>query len=251
MREGTFVALIELRDITKTYGKKSSALTALRKIKLDIKQGESVAIIGKSGSGKSTLMHLMALLDSPTEGSIKISGKDTKKLQKWEVDDMRNDKFGFVFQQFYLNPRETVAANVALPLKIAGVGKRERRQRTMDALAVVDLTEKARIKTNNLSGGQKQRVCIARALVNNPEIIFADEPTGNLDSQTGKKVEDLLLKLNKDKGITLIIVTHDADLARRCKRRIFIKDGEIVDYAKRAKKAQVTKKASARKGGRK
>lgn len=235
------MALIKVQNLTKIYGKKSSAYTALQDIKLEIKQGESVAIIGKSGSGKSTLMHLMALLDSPTEGHVELSGENTAELKSWKIDELRNEKFGFVFQQFYLNPRETVLNNVALPLEIAGVGRTERRQRAMDALATVDLVEKAKNKAIDLSGGQKQRVCIARALVNHPEIIFADEPTGNLDSVNGKKIEDILLKLNKEKGITLIIVTHDSDLARRCKRRIYLKDGQIVDYTKRAKKAAKTK----------
>lgn len=251
------MALIKVRNLTKTYGKKAAKFTALKDVKLDIEQGESVAIIGKSGSGKSTLMHLMALLDSPTEGTIELSGRNTADFKNWEIDESRNEKFGFVFQQFYLNPRETVLNNVMLPLEIAGVGRAERKQRAMDALATVDLIEKAKNKAIDLSGGQKQRVCIARALVNHPEIIFADEPTGNLDSVNGKKIEDLLLKLNKEKGITLIIVTHDADLARRCKRRIYLKDGQIVDYAKRAKKAAKTKSKNAdnakpkTKGGRK
>jgi putative ABC transport system ATP-binding protein len=228
--------VISARNLSKTYGKKSNALTALRKVKLDIKQGESVAIIGKSGSGKSTLMHLLALLDTPSSGTVKIGKKDSASLKKWELNELRNEKFGFVFQQFFMNARDTVLNNVILPLKIAGVSGSERRQRALDALATVDLLDKAKSRCKNLSGGQKQRVCIARALVNNPEIIFADEPTGNLDSHTGKKIEDLLLKLNKNKGITLIVVTHDSDLARRCQRRIYIKDGQVVDYAKRFKK---------------
>lgn len=232
------MALIEVRNLTKTYGKKTAKFTALQDVKLDIEQGESVAIIGKSGSGKSTLMHLMALLDPPTEGTIKLAGKKTSELKYWEIDEIRNDKFGFVFQQFYLNPRESVLNNVILPLEIAGVSRSERKQRAMDALATVDLVEKAKSKAVDLSGGQKQRVCIARALVNNPEIIFADEPTGNLDSVTGKKIEDLLLKLNKEKGITLILVTHDSDLARRCKRRIYLKDGQVVDYSRGKKKSK-------------
>ncbi|GHU07070.1 ABC transporter ATP-binding protein [Alphaproteobacteria bacterium] len=235
------MAYISARDLGKTYGKKSSAFTALKNVKLDIEQGESVAIIGKSGSGKSTLMHLLALLDHPTSGSVKIGKKDASELRKWEINDLRNEKFGFVFQQFFMNPRDTVLANVMLPLKIAGLDRRERRQRAMDALATVDLVDKAKSKARDLSGGQKQRVCIARALVNNPEVIFADEPTGNLDSQTGKMIENLLLDLNKHKGITLIVVTHDSDLARRCKRRVHIKDGEIVDYVGRGKKAARTR----------
>jgi putative ABC transport system ATP-binding protein len=225
--------LLSVKKLTKVYGRKSSAFTALRNVSLDIKQGESVAIIGKSGSGKSTLMHLLALLDTPTSGTIKIAGKKTSDLKKWELNDLRNEKFGFVFQQFFMNPRDTVLGNVILPLKIGGVGRRERRQRALDALATVDLLDKAKSRAVDLSGGQKQRVCIARALVNNPEVIFADEPTGNLDSHTGKKIEDLLINLNKTKNITLIIVTHDSDLARRCKRRVHIKDGELVDYRKK------------------
>lgn len=240
------MALIEVQDLTKTYGKKTSAYTALRGVNLKIEQGESVAIIGKSGSGKSTLMHLMALLDTPTEGTIKFAGKNTADFKEWESDELRNEKFGFVFQQFYLNSRESVLNNVMLPLEIAGMGRSERRQRAMDALAAVDLVEKAKAKANDLSGGQKQRVCIARALVNAPEVIFADEPTGNLDSVTGKKIEDILLQLNKEKGITLIMVTHDSDLARRCKRRVYLKDGQVVDYAKRARKAAKTKDKNAK-----
>ncbi|MDR1196909.1 MAG: ABC transporter ATP-binding protein [Candidatus Nomurabacteria bacterium] len=241
------MALISAKNLGKTYGKKSNTFEALRKVNLEIKAGESVAIIGKSGSGKSTLMHLLALLDAPTSGIIKYNGKDVADLRSWEINDLRNEKFGFVFQQFFMNPRDTVLNNVILPLKIAGMDRRERKQRALDALAAVDLLDKVKARGINLSGGQKQRVCIARALVNNPEIIFADEPTGNLDSQTGKKIEDLLLKLNKTKNITLVVVTHDADLARRCKRRVYIKDGEIVDYQKRARKAAKTKTRKAAK----
>ena len=226
------MALIEVQNLTKTYGKKSSAYTALKGINLEIERGESIAIIGKSGSGKSTLMHLMALLDSPTKGQINLSEKSTNKLKPREVDDLRNEKFGFVFQQFYLNPRDSVINNVMLPLEIAGIDRPDRKRRALDALATVDLVEKAKNKATDLSGGQKQRVCIARALVNNPEVIFADEPTGNLDSINGEKIEDLLFKLNKEKGITLIIVTHDSDLAKRCDRQIHLKDGQIVDREK-------------------
>jgi putative ABC transport system ATP-binding protein len=240
-QESGKMAIISARDLSKVYGKRQSAFTALGDVKVDIESGESVAIVGKSGSGKSTLMHLLALLDTPTTGTIKFSGKDVSELKEWEINDLRNEKVGFVFQQFFMNSRDTVLNNVMLPLTIAGVDRRERKQRALDALAVVDLLDKAKSRAKDLSGGQKQRVCIARALINNPEVIFADEPTGNLDSMTGKKVVDLLLKLNKEKGITLIVVTHDTDLARRCKRRIYIKDGKIVDYTKRAKKAAITK----------
>lgn len=219
--------VIEVRDLVKVYGKKSTAFQALKGIDLDINEGESVAIVGKSGSGKSTLMHLLALLDKPTAGTIKIDGIDSTKLSGRELNKLRNRTFGFVFQQFFMNPNDSVLENVVLPLKIAGVGARERRNLAAKALATVGLEERMRFKANDLSGGQKQRVCIARAIVNNPKILFADEPTGNLDSATGEKVIDLLFGLNKEKGVTLIIVTHDEDLAKLCDRQIRIADGEI------------------------
>jgi putative ABC transport system ATP-binding protein len=219
--------LLSVKNLTKTYGKGSSAFTALRGLDLEIKEGEVVAVIGKSGSGKSTLMHLLALLDRPSEGSISIGGTDAARLKRKKVDALRNKEFGFVFQQFFLNANDSVLNNVILPLKIAGIGSRERKRRGLEVLKAVELEDKAGNKARNLSGGQKQRVVIARALINNPKIIFADEPTGNLDSATGKKIEDLLFQLNKDHGITLIFVTHDPDLAKRCQRQIHIKDGLI------------------------
>ena len=224
--------MIEVQHVTKRYGKKESAFTALDDVSLSIPGGASVAIVGKSGSGKSTLMHLVALLDKPTKGTILIDGKDTQKLPAAELNTLRNKSFGFVFQQFFLNANDTVLNNVILPLKIAGIGRRERTRRGMEALKAVELVEKASNKANDLSGGQKQRVCIARALINDPSVIFADEPTGNLDSATGRKIEDLLFDLNKTKGITLIVVTHDDDLAKRCSRQIHIKDGRILKGAK-------------------
>ena len=213
-------------NIRKVYGKKSSLFVALDDINLDIKRGESVAITGKSGSGKSTLMHILALLDKPTGGIVKVDGQDATTLRQSKINKLRNQKFGFVFQQFFMNSRDTVLNNVILPLKIAGVGYTKRRKRAMQALEVVELDDKFRNRANDLSGGQKQRVCIARAIVNNPDIIFADEPTGNLDSVTSQKIEDLLFKLNK-KGMTLVIVTHDPDLAAKCNRQIHLKDGKI------------------------
>jgi putative ABC transport system ATP-binding protein len=204
---------------------------------VSIKEGESVAILGKSGSGKSTLMHLMALLDKPTSGNIVVGGKDSAKLSGRELNVLRNQTFGFVFQQFFLNGNASVLDNVILPLKIAQVGGAERKRRGMEALERVGLSDKARSKANDLSGGQKQRVVIARALINNPKIIFADEPTGNLDTATGSLIEDLLFSLNKKHGITLIIVTHDVDLAQRCHREIHIKDGTITSPALVAKGA--------------
>lgn len=219
--------VLETKNLVKSYGKKDSLFTALDDINLEIKTGESIAIIGKSGSGKSTLMHLLALLDSPTSGEVLIGNVKSSDLSRRQKDKIRNKRFGFVFQQFFLNGNNTVLDNVILPLKIAGVSRRERVRRGLQALADVELSDKAKNRANDLSGGQKQRAVIARALINNPSVIFADEPTGNLDSVTGKRVEDMLFGLNKSKNITLIIVTHDEDLAVRCDRQIHIKDGHL------------------------
>lgn len=234
--------VIETRDLVKVYGKRSMAFTALKKINLQIYPGESVAIIGKSGSGKSTLMHLLALLDRPTEGAVMIDGVDATKLSAHELNRLRNQTFGFVFQQFFMNPSDTVLENVVLPLKIAGKHRKERHTMAEKALKTVGLSERIKFKANDLSGGQKQRVCIARAIVNHPKILFADEPTGNLDSTTGDKVIKLLFDLNK-KGVTLIIVTHDEDLAKLCDRQIRISDGKITeDTAKASKSTKTSKK---------
>lgn len=221
--------IIEVKDLVKIYGKRSTAFEALKGLTMDIYEGESVAIVGKSGSGKSTLMHLLALLDKPTSGSIKIDGIDSTKLSNRELNKLRNRTFGFVFQQFFMNPSDTVIENVMLPLKIAGIRHRERRNLAERALEVVGLENRKKFKATDLSGGQKQRVCIARAIVNNPKILFADEPTGNLDSATGDQVIKLLFNLNKDKNVTLIIVTHDEDLAKMCDRQIRISDGRITE----------------------
>lgn len=224
--------MLEVVNLVKTYGKGENEFSALNGASLEIKKGEAVAIVGKSGSGKSTLMHLMALLDEPTSGQIIVDGKVASKLSHRELNAMRNRLYGFVFQQFFLNANATVLENVILPLKIAGISVRERNKRGMEVLEQVELDDKAKSRANDLSGGQKQRVVIARALINKPEIIFADEPTGNLDSATGQKIEDMLFELNKSKGITLIIVTHDQDLAKRCDRQIKIADGKIVGEEK-------------------
>ncbi len=220
--------VLSTRGLRKTYGKRDSKFDALRGIAIDIHQGESVAIIGKSGSGKSTLMHLLALLDKPSRGEITLHNHPTANLKARQLNTIRNKEFGFVFQSFFMNSNDTVLNNVILPLKIAGVGYRERRRRAISALKTVGLDDKRNNKANDLSGGQKQRVCIARAIVNDPKILFADEPTGNLDSATGEKIIDLLFRLNQEKGITLIIVTHDHELAAKCDRQINIKDGRIV-----------------------
>jgi putative ABC transport system ATP-binding protein len=218
---------IAAENLQKNYGKGESLFKALQNIDLDIHAGESVAIVGKSGSGKSTLMHLLALMDTPTDGAVLIGGQAANTLSKRKLDKLRNQTFGFVFQQFFLNGGVSVLENVILPLKIAGVGNRERKRRGLAALEAVELRDKATNKANDLSGGQKQRVVIARALINEPKIIFADEPTGNLDSATGAKIVELLFDLNRQKGITLIVVTHDSDLAAKCDRQIYLKDGCI------------------------
>ncbi|MDR0886091.1 MAG: ABC transporter ATP-binding protein [Clostridiales Family XIII bacterium] len=223
------MSLIEVSNVKKLYGKGDSEFTALNGVSLSISQGESIAIVGKSGSGKSTLMHILAMLDQPTTGHIRINGEDVTNIKEKKVNEMRNSLFGFVFQQFFLNAKDSVLENVMLPLKIAGVSGKERKLLAMEALREVELDDKAKNKANNISGGQKQRVCVARALVNQPKIIFADEPTGNLDSSTGTHIENLLFDLNKSHGITLIVVTHDYDLASRCDRQIHIKDGMIVE----------------------
>ncbi|MFO0887207.1 MAG: ABC transporter ATP-binding protein [Candidatus Saccharimonadales bacterium] len=220
-------SLISVKNLSKVYGKKENSFKALKGVSLTINKGDSLAIIGKSGSGKSTLMHILACLDRPTSGTYLFEGKNVNKLKPAELDRLRNERFGFVFQQFFMNANDTVIDNVALPLKIAGVGKKERQKLALETLAQVDLKDKAKNRAKNLSGGQKQRVCIARALINRPDVLFADEPTGNLDSVTGSQVEDILFKLNKEHGITLIIVTHDDDLAKKCNKRVYIKDGLI------------------------
>jgi len=166
------MSVIATEKLQKTYGKKETAFTALKDVDLAIEPGESIAIIGKSGSGKSTLMHLLALLDKPTSGSVAVDGKNAHQLPRRQLDDLRNQSFGFVFQQFFLNANNTVLDNVILPLKIAGIGRRERTRRGMEVLEAVELADKARNKANDLSGGQKQRVCIARALINAPRIIL-------------------------------------------------------------------------------
>lgn len=222
------MSLIKATNLTKIYRDGNNFFKALDNISLSIEEGESVAIIGKSGSGKSTLMHLLAALDKPNEGDILIDSKNISKLKKRELNQLRNHTFGFIFQQFFMNPKDTVLQNVILPLKIAGIPSKKRKEIALKALKAVELEDKSNSKASNLSGGQKQRVCVARAIANSPKVIFADEPTGNLDSKTSEKVEDLLFNLNKTYGITLIIVTHDESLAKKCDRQIHIKDGKII-----------------------
>jgi putative ABC transport system ATP-binding protein len=219
--------MIEIKGVTKTYGKKQSVFKALDDINFTIPDGASVAIVGKSGSGKSTLMHVMSGLDRPDSGEVMIDGTDILKLKSKAVDIFRSQKIGFIFQAFFIQANETVYENVALPLEIADIAASERKRRVAKALQTVELSEKIKQKAGNLSGGQKQRLAIARAIVNTPRIIFADEPTGNLDTQTGETIEDMLFELNKVGGSTLVIVTHDEDLAKKCDMKIYVKDGRI------------------------
>lgn len=220
--------MLEAKYLSKTYSGDGVDFQALSDVDLRIEIGECVAIVGKSGSGKSTLMHLLACLDQPTAGSVSVDGSDTSALTEKQKNLLRNEKFGFVFQQFFLNGRDTVFENVVLPMRIRGTAAAQIAVDAAEAIDAVGLSDKIGKRAKDLSGGEKQRVCIARALVGKPQVIFADEPTGNLDSATGAAVENMLFKLNRDKGITLVIVTHDDDLAQRCSRIIEMKDGRIV-----------------------
>ncbi|MFS0728966.1 ABC transporter ATP-binding protein [Curtobacterium sp. 1P10AnD] len=221
--------VLEARSLSKAYGRGENRFQALSDVSLRVDRGASLAIVGKSGSGKSTLMHLLAMLDRPDSGQLLVDGADTAGLSARRVNDLRNRRFGFVFQQFFLTASTSVLDNVTLPLAIAGVPSGERRRRGLEALRRFGLEDKAKNRASDLSGGQKQRVVLTRALVAEPDVIFADEPTGNLDSATGAIVEDELFGLNRDRGITLVIVTHDEDLAARCDRQVLVRDGRIVD----------------------
>jgi len=229
--------MIEIKNVTKTYGKKQNAFLALDDINCVIPTGASVAILGKSGSGKSTLMHAMSGLDRPEKGQVIVDGEDILQLKTKQIDKFRANKIGFIFQSFFVQANETVSDNVSLPLEIAQLPRAERKRKIHAALESVDLLEKIGSKAKNLSGGQKQRLAVARAIVNEPQIIFADEPTGNLDSVTGEKVEDMLFGYNKKNGVTLIIVTHDPELAAKCDIQISIKDGRIESIKELTKKA--------------
>ena len=221
--------MLKVDSVTKTYGKNDTAFDALKNINVEFKPGTTTAIIGKSGSGKSTLLHILTGLDHPTSGDIT---DDSKSIFKdFDTDTWRGQSIGIVFQQFFLQPNNSVLENVALPLKIQGVKKKERLAKAQTALDKVDLGERAKTRANDLSGGQKQRVAIARALVNDPSLLIADEPTGNLDSENSQNIEDLLFELNKKLGTTIIIVTHDEDLAKRCQKVIYLKDGIVTKGA--------------------
>lgn len=228
--------MIEVRDITKIYGKKHNTFTALHDVSFTIPDGASVAIIGKSGSGKSTLMHVMSGLDRATSGEIMVDGRNIMKLTQKQIDSFRAHRMSFIFQSFFVQGNESCYDNVSLPLEIANISQRLREKKIVAALDAVELGDKRRSRARDLSGGQKQRLAIARAIVNEPKILFADEPTGNLDSATGGIVEDLLFGYHKSNNATLIVVTHDPDLASKCDIRVHIKDGQIEKIEKKGKK---------------
>lgn len=227
--------MIEIKNLSKSYGKKSNALMALKDVSFVIPTGSTAAIVGKSGSGKSTLMHIVGGLDHPSEGYVSVGGKKLGELKRKAIDKFRAKELGFVFQAFFIEPNLSCYQNVALPLEIAEVPMSQRRKLVEAALEAVDLGDKIDEKAKNLSGGGKQRLAIARAIINKPKLIMADEPTGNLDSATGDKIIDLLFRLNKTMGSTLIIVTHDHELAARCDMQVTLKDGEIIDLKDRSR----------------
>ncbi len=221
--------MIEIKDITKTYGSGDTAFQALKGVSFTIDDGEFVAIMGPSGSGKSTTMHILGCLDTPTSGTYLLDGKDVSTMDDEELADIRKDKIGFVFQSFNLLPRTTVLRNVMLPLIYAGVGEEERERRATESLLAAGLSETHFMhKSNELSGGQIQRVAIARALVNDPSLVLADEPTGNLDTKTGEIVLGTFQKLNQEHGRTIVLITHEPDIAQHAKRIITVRDGLVV-----------------------
>ena len=220
------MALVELRNVSKIYHLGGEEIRALDDVSLDIEAGEFISIIGPSGSGKSTLMHILGCLDSPTHGTIQLDGVMIQDASSRELATLRNRKIGFVFQFFNLLPKLNVLQNVELPMIYSGVSGKERRERAMAALSAVDMANRAKHRPSQLSGGQQQRAAIARALVNSPRIIFADEPTGNLDSHTGEAILNLFRKLSTE-GRTIVLVTHDPEIAAVTPRRIEIRDGKI------------------------
>jgi putative ABC transport system ATP-binding protein len=218
--------VIEIQDVTKTYRMGTIEVHALRGISLQVMPGELMSIMGPSGSGKSTLMNILGALDAPTSGSYRLDGQDVDRMSDDQLADIRNRKIGFVFQSFNLLPRTSALANVELPLVYAGAANG--RQRCIDALEMVGLGDRIHHNPNELSGGQQQRVAIARALVNNPSIILADEPTGNLDSKSGAEVMRIFQELNENQGITIIFVTHEPDIAEHTRRIVRLQDGRII-----------------------
>ncbi|WP_119069631.1 ABC transporter ATP-binding protein [Rubrobacter indicoceani] len=219
---------MEAKELTKVYGKGESEVRALDGVSLAVRRGEWVSLVGPSGSGKSTLMNVLGLLDRPTAGSYALDGREVSELKGGELSRARRELVGFVFQSYNLLPRETARYNVELPMVYAGVGRRERRKRSLAALERVGLADRARHKPPELSGGQMQRVAVARALINEPALILADEPTGNLDSASSDNILGLFGELHAS-GVTLMIVTHDGEVAGRGERTVEIRDGKIFE----------------------
>ena len=218
--------VIEVKNLEKTYYVGDMEVNALRGVSFNILKSQFSAIMGPSGSGKSTLMHIIGCLDSPTKGEYHLNGENVANMHDDQLAKIRNKEIGFVFQKFHLLPRNTALENVMLPLKYANASKTERSKKAMEALTQVGLADRVDHRPSELSGGQQQRVAIARALVNSPAILFADEPTGNLDSKTGEEVMNLLHELN-DKGQTIVLITHEKEIADQTERTIFIRDGKI------------------------
>lgn len=227
------MAMIELRDIRKSfYVGKPNELEVLHGISLDVHQGEFLAIVGESGSGKSTLMNIIGVLDRPTKGSYHLDGVDVENEPDSKLSSIRNKKIGFVFQNFNLIGRSTARRNVELPMMYGGMPAKERRTRSNELLAMVGMSERAKHQPNELSGGQKQRVAIARAVANNPALILADEPTGALDSATGRLVMDIFHDLHQNQGKTIVLITHSQELAEETQRIVTLLDGNIVEERK-------------------
>lgn len=220
--------MIKIENLNKTYNTGSISVEALKKINLIVKEKEFVSIMGPSGSGKSTLMNILGCLDKPTEGVYELDGESIQDMNDNELAVIRNKKIGFIFQSFNLIPRINALKNVELPMIYAGISAKERREKAIKALQKVGLEERMYHNPNELSGGQKQRVAIARSLVNNPSLIFADEPTGNLDTKSGNEIMGIFQQLN-DEGATIIMVTHEPDIAMHTKRMIVCRDGEIIE----------------------
>ena len=219
--------VVSVRELTKVYRMGEVEVHALSGLSLDLKRGETVAIMGPSGSGKSTLMNILGCLDRPTSGEYLLDGEQVARMNDDQLASVRNRKVGFIFQSFNLLPRASALSNVELPMRYAGTPAAERRQLAKNALQSVGLSDRMYHRPNELSGGQQQRVAIARALVNSPSMVMADEPTGNLDSHSGEEIMQLLLQLNRERGVTLIIVTHDPKIAQRTGRTVRILDGKM------------------------
>ena len=229
------MALLDLQGVTKDYPLGSTVVNALRGLDLSIEKGEIVAIMGPSGSGKSTLMHILGALDTPTEGEARLEGQDLRGMNEDALVTVRGKKVGFVFQTFNLIQSLTAQQNVELPMTFLGVKKAARAERAEALLEKVGLADRVTHRPNELSGGERQRVAIARALANNPEILLADEPTGNLDSETGKTILDLLKKLCEDEGKTMILITHDPDAAAIADRIVRLRDGRVIEEVPHAR----------------